>query len=303
LEARDQFKETSMLREIGKLAVALLLAGVAGLSLQADADSCQPEPGTWQMGAYWRYNTSSQYNPVTGGRENKGDATFAVLGHTSWMGLEEWALAVFWKWVDGTRRVALFRYSGSPRFFVRWPLVADALAGAATTTSTSDLPLSLAMIPLTYTDQPVQVARESGAIDDEAVEGEQWQDGQNDGGLSGTTETVTLSPGDPGDAVIGGHTFLDAVPVDYTWSGRGIEHTGQALWSPELEWWVCATGFEEQQGTKVLAYTTELVEWGKLEPTELQQLLQSSLDGMAAAGSPSTDCLRDQLRALGFDLK
>jgi hypothetical protein len=292
-----------MLSEIRKLAVAVLLAGVVGLTLQADTGSCQPEPGTWQTGAYWKYSTSSQYSPATGGRRNEGDVTFAVLGHDSWLGLEEWTLAAFWEWVDGTRRVGLFRHSGPPRFFVRWPLVVDTLPGAATTTSTSDLPLSLAMTPLTYANKPVQVVRTSGTVDDQLLACEQCPNEQTDTTSLWTTETATLNPGAPRDVLIGTHTFLGTVPIDYTWTGRGLEHTGQALWSPELEWWVRATGFEEQQGTKVLAYTTELAEWGQLEHTELRQLLQSSLQEMTAARIPWTNCLRDQLRALGFDLE
>jgi len=291
-----------MRREIRKLAMALLLASVAELSVQAGTDSCQPDAATWQTGTYWKFDTSSQYSPVTGGRENEGAVTFAVLGHTSWMGMTDWALAVFWKWVDGIRRVALFRYSGSPQLFVRWPLIADALSGAATSTLASDLTLPLATAPLTYTDQPIQVVRTAGIAVDQSTECEQCNDERSDRPTQETAETLTLNPGAPGDAVVGTRTFLDTIPVDYTWSGRGVEHVGQALWSPELEWWVRAAGFEEQQGTKVLVYTTELVEWGTLERAELQQLLQSSLDEMAGVGSPWMDCLRDQLTALGFDL-
>ncbi len=281
---------------------ALVVLALAAVCYPAEPTSCGVPPGVWQPGMYWTYETSSRYHTATGGNENEGTVMVLALARTSWLGLEAWALAVVWRWVDGTDGISLFNYRGPLGASVRWPLIADALPGALTTSSRFALPLALATEPLTYSSKPVRVERVSGSVEGGSVtgcSGPDWLEGET--GADASVETVTLIPGEPRleDTILGEDHTVNS--IEYSWTGLSTRHVGEALWSPERQWWVSAAGHEERDdGSLVLDYQIQLSAWGVLDTEELAQVLESAMSAMAAAERPSTDCIRQQLQTLGL---
>jgi len=283
--------------------LAILVCAV--VCCAGETQLCEISSGVWQPGMYWRYDTVSNYHTITGGNENEGTVVFLALARTSWLGLESWALAVVWRWVDGSNGMSLFDYRG-PTTSVRWPLIVDALPGALTTSSRSELPVTMATEPLTYFDGPIRVERVSGPVESGVTPccpGPEWLDG--DPAAAVALETVTLIPGDTRQEVLPllGESYL-VRPIEYIWTGLSTRNVGEALWSPDLEWWVSAVGHEEwDDGSLALSYEVRLSEWGTHSSEELLRVLQEAIDEMASADRPSTDCLIRQLHALGISVE
>jgi len=287
------------------LAVMLVVVVLGTACYPADPETCGMTTGVWQPGMYWTHEASSSYHTVTGCSKNEGTVMFLALARTSWLGLETWALAALWRWVDGANGISLFNYQGMPGSPVRWPLIADALPGALTTTSRSALTLTMATEPVTYSSGAVRVERVSGSVEGGSVAGcaqcsvPAWLEdaGETDFSL----ETLTLIPGDSvvGDVCLARDYTLK--PVKYEWTGLSVLHVGEALWSPNLEWWVSAEGHEEwDDGTPILDYQVELSACGVFDTTELLRVLETAVGEMAASKRPATDCIRHQLQTLGL---
>ncbi|MGB2983722.1 MAG: hypothetical protein WBC63_07685 [Candidatus Bipolaricaulia bacterium] len=289
--------------------VVLMLAVLSGAAARAQEEVPELQTTAWDIGTYWSYETLSW---TADGANRRGPVTYVVLGHNIWLGDVRFAMGVIWEWYDRSARLAVLEISNPLWEYMRWPPIAEFLSGTETTSSKTGLTFAAMRTPLALGSKPVRIERVIGS-NVEPVTGSSavdwlaaWQQPDwlsDEPGATPLVETVTLIPGEATELTVPAGTFVDALPVDYTWTGFFRRVTGRAWLSPELLWWVGAEGREETaEGSLALGYTVTLTGWGVFAGQELAATLAAALESMEAAERFSTEGLRLLLSELGFDL-